>query len=241
MIRTTSRYAPSPWADLTILVIEDEPQMRRFLRGSLATTGCKLLEATTGEEGLAAAAAHPPDVILLDLGLPDMDGIEVTRRLREWTTTPILVLSARGQDKDKVAALDAGADDDLTKPFSLPELMARLRVAQRHAERAEGKEESVHVFGELRVDLGSRVVTRGKDEVRLTPVEYKLLATLVRSAGKVMTYQQLLKEVWGLRYANQKQYLHVYVGHLRSKLEHDPTRPRFLLTEPGVGYRFKAD
>jgi two-component system, OmpR family, KDP operon response regulator KdpE len=230
--------------DLTILVIEDEPQMRRFLRGALATSGCKLVEATTASEGLSLASAHPPDLILLDLGLPDMDGIEVTRRLREWTTVPIIVLSARGLEQDKVAALDAGADDYLTKPFSLPELMARIRVAQRHATRAQmkdGKEESVHVFGELRVDLGNRVVTRGKDEVRLTPVEYKLLATLVRNAGKVMTYQQLLKEVWGLRYANQKQYLHVYVGHLRSKLEDDPARPRFILTESGVGYRFKAD
>jgi two-component system, OmpR family, KDP operon response regulator KdpE len=227
--------------DFTILVIEDEPQMRRFLRGALATAGCKLVEATTGGEGIASASAHPPDVILLDLGLPDMDGIEVTRRLREWTAVPIIVLSARGLEQDKVAALDAGADDYLTKPFSLPELMARIRVARRHASRVEEKEESAYVFGELRVDLGNRVVTRRKDEVRLTPVEYKLLATLVRNAGKVMTYQQLLKEVWGLRYANQKQYLHVYVGHLRSKLEDDPARPRFLLTEPGVGYRFKAD
>jgi two-component system KDP operon response regulator KdpE len=226
---------------LTILVIEDEPQMRRFLRGSLATEGCKLIEASTGAEGLAAASSHPPDVILLDLGLPDIDGLEVTRRLREWTTVPIIVLSARGLEQDKVGALDAGADDYLTKPFSLPELMARIRVAQRHAARAEEKEESVHTFGDLRVDLANRVVTLGKEEVRLTPVEYKLLATLVRNAGRVMTYQQLLKEVWGLRYANQKQYLHVYVGHLRHKLESDPTRPRLLLTEPGVGYRFKAD
>ena len=228
-------------SDFTILVIEDEPQMRRFLRGALATSGCKLVEATTGGEGISSASAHPPDVILLDLGLPDIDGIEVTRRLREWTAVPIIVLSARGLEQDKVAALDAGADDYLTKPFSLPELMARIRVARRHASRVGEKEESVHVFGDLRVNLGNRVVTRGKEDVRLTPVEYKLLATLVRSPGKVMTYQQLLKDVWGLRYANQKQYLHVYVGHLRSKLEDDPARPRFLLTEPGVGYRFKAD
>ena len=215
--------------------------MRRFLRGSLATAGCKLVEAATGAEGLSAASAQTPDIILLDLGLPDMDGLEVTRRLREWTTVPIIVLSARGMEQDKVAALDAGADDYLTKPFSLPELMARMRVARRHASRVEGKEESVHVFGDLRVDLGSRVVTRGKEEIRLTPVEYKLLATLVLNAGKVMTYQQLLRDVWGLRSANQKQYLHVYMGHLRGKLERDPTRPQLLLTEPGVGYRFKAD
>jgi two-component system KDP operon response regulator KdpE len=226
---------------LTILVIEDEPQMRRFLRGSLATEDCKLIEATTGAEGLSAASAHPPDLILLDLGLPDMDGLEVTRRLREWSRVPIIILSARGQEQDKVAALDAGADDYLTKPFSLPELQARMRVARRHASRADEKEESAHVFGDLRVDLANRVVTRDGEDVRLTPVEYKLLATLVRNAGKVMTYQQLLREVWGLRSAHQKQYLHVYVGHLRGKLESDPARPRFLLTEPGVGYRFKGE
>jgi two-component system KDP operon response regulator KdpE len=230
-----------PAKKLSILLIEDEPQMRRFLRGSLATIDCELIEAGTGAEGLAAASTHAPDVVLLDLGLPDIDGLEVTRRLREWTKVPIIVLSARGQDADKVAALDAGADDYLTKPFSLPELLARIRVAQRHAEHAGEKEESVFVAFDLRVDLANRVVTLGESEVRLTPVEYKLLATLVRHAGRVMTYQQLLKEVWGPRFATQKQYLHVYVGHLRSKLERDPTRPRFLLTEPGVGYRFKVE
>jgi two-component system KDP operon response regulator KdpE len=227
--------------NLTILVIEDEPQMRRFLRSSLATGGCILVEAATGAEGIAAASTRSPDVVLLDLGLPDMDGLEVTRRLREWTTVPIIVVSARGQEADKVGALDAGADDYLTKPFSLPELMARIRVARRHAARLDEKEESVQVFGDLRIDLGSRVVTRKEAEVRLTPVEYKLLATLVRSAGKVLTYQQLLRDVWGLRSASQKQYLHVYMGHLRGKLEDDPARPRHLLTEPGVGYRFKAE
>jgi two-component system KDP operon response regulator KdpE len=232
---------PTPTPSLSILLIEDEPQMRRFLRGSLATIDCKLTEASTGAEGLAAASTHTPDIILLDLGLPDIDGLEVTRRLREWTKVPIIVLSARGQDADKVAALDAGADDYLTKPFSLPELKARIRVAARHAATAGEKEESVFVASDLRVDLGNRVVTLGAREVRLTPVEYKLLVTLVRHAGRVMTYQQLLKEVWGPRFATQKQYLHVYVGHLRSKLEADPTRPRFLLTEPGVGYRFKAE
>jgi two-component system KDP operon response regulator KdpE len=227
-------------ASLTILIIEDEPQMRRFLRGALTATECKLLEAGTGEEGLTMAASRSPDVVLLDLGLPDIDGLEVTRRLREWTRVPIIVLSARGQEADKVAALDAGADDYLTKPFGLPELMARIRVAQRHAARVDEKAESVHIFGDLRVDLANRVVTRAKEEVRLTPVEYKLLATLVRNAGKVVTHQQLLKEVWGPRYASQKQYLHVYVGHLRSKLENEAARPRFLLTEPGVGYRFAS-
>jgi len=226
---------------LTVLVIDDESQMRRFLRSSLAANGCKLIEAANGTEGLAEAASQHPDVILLDLGLPDIDGIEVTRRLREWTDTPIIILSARGQDQDKIAALDAGADDYLTKPFSLPELLARIRVAERHAERRSDKKDAVFVLGDLRIDLVSRVVTVAGDEVRLTPIEYKLLATLARRAGRVLTYQQLLKEVWGPRYATQKQYLHVYMGHLRNKLEQDPARPRFLLTEPGVGYRLKLD
>jgi two-component system KDP operon response regulator KdpE len=169
-----------------------------------------------------------------------MDGLEVTQRLRDWSRVPIIVLSARGQEQDKVAALDAGADDYLTKPFSLPELLARIRVARRHAASDPGeKERSIFEFGELRLDLASRLVTRGGEEVRLTPIEYRLLTTLVRNLGRVMTYQQLLKDVWGLRFASQKQYLHVYMGHLRSKLERDPARPRFLLTEPGVGYRFK--
>jgi two-component system, OmpR family, KDP operon response regulator KdpE len=226
---------------LTILLIEDEPQMRRFLRASLSTTGHELIEAGTAKEGLSLASSSSPDVILLDLGLPDMDGLEVTKRLREWTRTPIIVLSARDKEDDKVAALDAGADDYLTKPFSMQELLARMRVAERHATSGAEKEESIHRLGDLVVDLASRIVTRGGDEVRLTPIEWKLLATLVRNTGRVMTYQQLLKEVWGPRYASQKQYLHVYVGHLRHKLEPDPTRPRFLLTDAGVGYRLKGD
>jgi two-component system KDP operon response regulator KdpE len=226
---------------LTLLVIDDEPQVLRFLRTSLASTGHKLFEAATGAAGLAEAASHHPDVILLDLGLPDIDGIEVTRRLREWTDTPIIVLSARGQDQDKIGALDAGADDYLTKPFSLPELLARIRVAARHASQLGDKKDNVFTLGDLRVDRSSRVVTVAGDEVRLTPIEYKLLITLARKAGRVLTYQQLLKDVWGPRYATQKQYLHVYMGHLRSKLEHDPARPRFLLTEPGIGYRLKVE
>jgi two-component system KDP operon response regulator KdpE len=224
---------------LALLVIDDEPQVRRFLRSSLAPTDYTLIEASTGEEGLAEAAARRPDVILLDLGLPDLDGIEVTRRLREWTQTPIIILSARGQDPDKIAALDAGADDYLTKPFSLPELLARIRVAQRHADQLGDKKEVVFTLGDLRIDLASRVVTVGGTEVRLTPIEYKLLTTLARKPGRVLTYQQLLKDVWGPRYATQKQYLHVYVGHLRNKLEKDPAKPQFLVTEPGVGYRLK--
>jgi two-component system KDP operon response regulator KdpE len=226
---------------LTLLVIDDEPQVRRFLRSSLASTDYKLIEAATGEAGLSEAASKHPDVILLDLGLPDVDGIEVTRRLREWTQAPIIILSARGQDQDKIAALDAGADDYLTKPFSIPELLARIRVAGRHAEQIGEKKESVFTLGDLRIDLVSRVVTLSGAEVRLTPIEYKLLTTLARKAGRVLTYQQLLKDVWGPRYATQKQYLHVYMGHLRNKLERDPARPRFLVTEPGVGYRLKPE
>jgi two-component system KDP operon response regulator KdpE len=226
---------------LKVLVIDDEPQVRRFLRSSLPPEDYHLLEAATGSEGLSMAASRRPDIILLDLGLPDIDGIEVTRRLREWATTPIIVLSARGQDEDKVAALDAGADDYLTKPFSLAELLARIRVAGRHAGMRADKSDSALVFGELKVDLANRVVTLGGTEIRLTPIEYKLLTTLARKAGRVLTYQQLLKDVWGPRYATQKQYLHVYMGHLRNKLERDPARPRFLVTEPGVGYRLKLD
>jgi two-component system, OmpR family, KDP operon response regulator KdpE len=225
----------------TLLLIDDEPQVLRFLRSSLASTGYRLIETATGKAGLAEAAAQRPDIILLDLGLPDIDGIEVARRLREWTETPIIVLSARGQDHDKIAALDAGADDYLTKPFSLPELLARIRVAERHAEQLGDKKDAIFTLDDLRIDLASRVVTLGGDEVRLTPIEYKLLTTLARKAGRVLTYQQLLKDVWGPRYATQKQYLHVYMGHLRNKLERDPARPRFLVTESGVGYRLKVE
>jgi two-component system KDP operon response regulator KdpE len=224
-----------------LLVIDDEAQVRRFLRSSLASPDYKVLEADTGEGGLAAATAQHPDIVLLDLGLPDLDGIEVTRRLREWTATPIIILSARGQDHDKVAALDAGADDYLTKPFSLPELLARIRVAARHAEQRGDKKEPVFETSGLRIDLANRIVTLAGREVRLTPIEYKLLATLARKPGSVLTYQQLLKEVWGPRYLTHKQYLHVYMGHLRNKLELDSTKPRFLVTEPGVGYRLKAE
>jgi two-component system, OmpR family, KDP operon response regulator KdpE len=227
--------------DLTLLLIEDEPQVRRFLRSSLEPTEWKLIEAGTGAAGLEMAAARHPDVVLLDLGLPDLDGLEVTLRLREWSTSPIIVLSARGQERDKVAALDAGADDYLTKPFGLPELLARIRVAVRHSEQRGARKDAVVNIGDLRIDLANRVVTRSAAEVRLTPIEYKLLATLVKRAGQVLTYQQLLKEVWGPRYLTQKQYLHVYMGHLRAKLEADPARPRLLVTESGVGYRLKSE
>jgi two-component system KDP operon response regulator KdpE len=228
--------------ELTVLVIEDEAQMRRFLRASLPPHGYCLVEASTAREGVAYAGTRNPDIILLDLGLPDSDGIEVTKQLRAFTETPVIVVSARGQDDDKVAALDAGADDYLTKPFAVNELLARMRVARRHAERrGNAEQEPVLTTGELRVDLAKRQVFVKDREVHLTPIEYKLLTTLARSAGRVITHQQLLREVWGTRYGTQRQYLHVYMGQLRGKLEAEPARPKVLLTEPGVGYRLRAD
>jgi two-component system KDP operon response regulator KdpE len=225
----------------TILIVEDEPQMLRFLRASLATHGYRVVETTTAADALAQAAARNPDVILLDLGLPDLDGIAVTQRLREWTRTPIIVLSARGQDEDKIHALDAGADDYLTKPFGVGELLARIRVALRHiAETASGGEEPVFTVGDLRVDLPKREIFVGAKEVHLTPTEYKLLATLVKFAGKVVTHRQLLMEVWGPPYVEHTQYLRVFMGQLRQKLEPDPAKPRYLINEPGVGYRLKV-
>jgi two-component system KDP operon response regulator KdpE len=225
-----------------ILLIEDEPQMRRFLRAALGAQDYRLVEVTTAREGLAQAASRNPDVILLDLGLPDRDGLEVARELREWSATPIIVLSARGREQDKVAALDLGADDYLTKPFGVEELLARIRVALRHAALPPGAPpEPVFQMGEVRVDLVRREVRRGDQEVHLTPTEYKLLTLLVRHAGKVLTHRQLLKEVWGTNYADQSHYVRVYVGQLRQKLEADPARPRLLVTEPGVGYRLKAE
>lgn len=225
-----------------VLLIEDEPQMRRFLRAALESNGYRLVEAPTAREGMAQASGRNPDVILLDLGLPDSDGIDLTRRLREWATAPIIVISARGKEQDKVAALDAGADDYLTKPFGIGELLARLRVALRHVERtAEGRAEPVFTVGELRVDLGARRVFVADKEVHLTPTEYKLLTTLIRHAGKVITHLHLLKEVWGPNSVEHTHYLRVYMTQLRHKLEQDPARPRYFLTEPGVGYRLQVD
>jgi two-component system, OmpR family, KDP operon response regulator KdpE len=225
-----------------VLLVEDEPQMRRFLRAALTGHGYKLVEAETGVSGLTEAATRNPEVILLDLGLPDLDGLEVTRRLREWATTPIIVISARGQEKDKVAALDAGADDYLTKPFGVGELLARIRVALRHRDAQAGApEEPVFTLGPIRVDLAKRQVFVGEDEKHLTPTEYRLLTTLLRHAGKVLTHRQLLKEAWGPPYAGETQYLRVYMGQLRHKLEPDPARPRYLVTEPGVGYRLRTE
>lgn len=232
----------SPEKKERILLIEDEPQMRRFLRITLQSQGYRLTEATTGQEGLAQAAAHNPDLILLDLGLPDLDGLEVTQKLREWTRTPIIVLSAREQEQDKVRALDAGADDYLTKPFNAGELLARIRVARRHAARHNaGQNEPVFIVHNLRVDLAQRRVYLDDKEVHLTPIEYKLLTVLIRHAGKVITHRQLLTEVWGPAQENEVQYLRVHMTHLRHKLESDPARPRFLINEPGIGYRLKYD
>jgi two-component system, OmpR family, KDP operon response regulator KdpE len=225
-----------------ILLIEDEPQMRRFLRTALGAHDYRLVEAVTAKEGLAQAAARNPDVILLDLGLPDRDGLEVARELREWSGTPIIVLSARGREQDKVTALDGGVDDYLTKPFGVAELLARIRVALRHAARPPGAApEPIFEVGDLRVDLPARRVWRAGAEVHLTPTEYKLLAILVRHAGKVLTHRQLLKEVWGTNYVNQSHYVRVYLAQLRQKIEADPARPRLLITEPGVGYRLKDE
>ena len=226
-----------------VLLVEDEPQMRRFLRAALTSHGYRLIEADSGAAGLAAAATRNPEIILLDLGLPDMDGVEVTRRLREWTRIPVIVISARGQERDKVAALDAGADDYLTKPFGVPELLARMRVAQRHREAAaaEASEEPSFVVGDLRVDIVARQVFAAGEEKRLTPTEYRLLLTLVRHAGRVVTHRQLLAEAWGEAYVSQTHYLRVYMGQLRHKLEPDPARPRYLVTEPGVGYRLRVE
>ena len=224
------------------LVIEDEASIRRFLRASLVDQGYRFFEAATGEEGLREAGARQPDVVLLDLGLPDVDGLEVIRRLRAWSAVPIIVLSARGQERDKVAALDAGADDYVSKPFGVGELLARLRVAQRHQARlGRGSTDTVFRVAELTVDLGSRAVRVGDREIRVSPTEYRLLATLVRHTGRVMTHRQLLQEVWGPGHTEQTEYLRVYMKHLRHKLEADPARPRLLLTEPGVGYRLRAE
>ncbi len=225
-----------------VLVVEDEPQMRTFVRLALSSNGYRVVEAVSGREGLQQAAAHTPDIVLLDLGLPDMDGLEVTRLLREWSAVPVVVISARGQEQQKVEALDAGADDYLTKPFGSGELMARLRVALRHAARsAQDPLTSVVTVGQLRIDLAKRLVFVRDAEVHLTPNEYKLLATLMKHAGMVMTHRQLLEQVWGPGHAHQTQYLRVFMAQLRQKLEENPAHPQYLITEPGVGYRMKGE
>jgi two-component system KDP operon response regulator KdpE len=225
-----------------ILVIEDDSQIRRFLRATLSSNGYQVLEVTTGQEGIKQLAIHHPDLIILDLGLPDIDGVDLTKQVREWSTTPIIIVSARERERDKVTALDAGADDYLTKPFGTEELLARIRVALRHAIQAvQGEDEPVFLVGDLKVDLAHRQVYMADDSVHLTPTEYKLLTTLVSYAGRVVTGRQLLKEVWGPAYTNESQYLRLYMAKLRHKLEKDPAAPRYLLTEPGVGYRLAAE
>jgi len=211
------------------------------LRTTLTSSGYRLIEATTGGEGINQVALRRPDIIILDLGLPDLDGLEVTRRLREWSETPIIVVSAREQENDKVEALDAGADDYLTKPFGTAELLARIRVALRHSLKAMGVDDGQFEVGDLRVDLVRRQVFVQGNEIHLSPTEYKLLPILIQNAGKVVTGRQLLKLVWGSGYENESHYVRVYMGQLRHKLEVDPARPRYLITEPGVGYRLKVE
>lgn len=225
-----------------ILVIEDDIQIRRFLKTALTSNGYRFIEATSGYEGVSITSLQHPDLIILDIGLPDIDGLEVTRRLREWTKIPIIMLSVRDKERDKVEALDAGADDYLTKPFGIQELLARVRVALRHALLIEqGIDNPVFTTGDLKVDIGKRQVFVKESEVHLTPLEYKLLITLVKHAGKVVTRDYLLREVWGIHFMDQIHYLRVYMGQLRHKLEDDPALPRYLITEPGVGYRLKVD
>ncbi len=227
---------------VTILIIEDEPPLRKFLRVSLEAHGHSVIEAAGGEEGIRQAAAGQPDLVILDLGLPDIDGVTVTRRLREWTAMPIIIVSARGKEQDKVGALDAGADDYVTKPFSVGELMARVRVAMRHVSASkQGAGDPIFEVGDLRVDLAARRVTCGGKVVRLTPNEFRLLTVLAKNAGRVLTHRQLLQDVWGPDSQNETHYLRVYMNQLRQKLEQDPTQPAYLLTEPGVGYRLATE
>ena len=225
-----------------VLAIEDEVPILRFLRTVLAAPAFKLIEALSGKEGLAMAASHNPDLILLDLGLPDQDGLDVLRRLREWCAVPVIILSARGQESDKIAGLDAGADDYLTKPFSTGELEARIRVCLRRRAHAGGEPlETTFITGGLKVDLEKRQVFVDATEIHLTPLEYKLLTEMVRHAGKVLTHRHLLKAVWGPTHEDESHYLRILVGQLRKKIEAESARPKYVLTETGVGYRLKSD
>ncbi|HMM40316.1 MAG TPA: response regulator [Thermomicrobiales bacterium] len=223
-----------------ILVVDDEPQIRRAVRAGLQANGFAVELAPSGDAALDAIALNVPDVVILDLGLPDIDGIEVVRQIREWCAAPIIVLSVREAERDKVAALDAGADDYLTKPFGMDELLARVRVALRHS-ASQLRGEPVLAFGDLRIDRTSRLVTVRDEEIHLTPTEYDLLCELAANAGRVLTHQMLLTRVWGPASADSTHYLRVYINQLRQKIEADPRRPRYLTTEPGVGYRFRAE
>lgn len=227
---------------ISIVVVEDEKQIRHFVRTSLEADGMAVHEADTGQQGLIEAGTRKPDVVIVDLGLPDLDGIEMIRELRAWSDVPVIVLSARSAEREKVAALDAGADDYLTKPFGVSELMARIRAQLRRRNLGAGAEEGnggICQFGAVSLDLARRRVTRDGEVVHLTPIEYRLLVTLVRHAGRVLTHRQLLKEVWGPSHVESNHYLRIYMGHLRQKLETDPAQPQHILTETGVGYRFE--
>jgi two-component system KDP operon response regulator KdpE len=223
--------------NVKVLVVDDEDSIRRFLRVTLTTQAYTVLEAASGNEALSAVAEDKPDIVILDLGLPDIDGVEITRLLREWTQLPIIILSVRGGESDKIAALDAGADDYLTKPFGVGELLARLRAALRRT--AKTRDEPVFTCGGLKVDLSRRLVTVAGQNVALTPNEYGLLRLLVTQAGKVLTHRHLLREVWGAEYGDEFHMLHVNISNLRRKIEPDPARPQIIITEPGVGYRLK--
>ncbi len=218
-----------------ILIIDDEAPIRRFLRISLTSNDYRVEEALSGREGLEKAARLRPDIVILDLGLPDEDGLSILKQLREWSRVPVIVLSVRDRDEDKIALLDAGADDYLTKPFSIGELLARLRLAQRHSQPET--DSAVFQTGALKVDLSRRLVTLNDEPVKLTTTEYALLRLFIQHAGKVLTHTQILREVWGLQYVEETHYLRVYIAHLRRKLEADPANPKLLITEPGVGYR----
>jgi len=224
-------------SDVKVLVVDDEASIRRFLRVTLTSQAYTVIEADSGKEALARATEDKPDIVILDLGLPDIDGIEVTRLLREWTQMPIIILSVRGGENDKIAALDAGADDYLTKPFGVGELLARLRAALRRSAKTPG--DPVFTSGNLKVDLSKRLVTMVGHDVSLTPNEYGLLRVLVTHAGKVLTHRHLLREVWGAEYGDELHMLHVNISNLRRKIEPDPTRPQLIITEPGVGYRLR--
>ena len=222
-----------------ILSIEDEADIRKFLRSTLGANAMTVIEAPTGKEGLRRVTTDNPDIILLDLGLPDMDGMDIIRRIREWTRTPIIVLSARGQERDKIEALDLGADDYLTKPFAAGELIARIRVALRHAHRPTGDQPFTYDYDNLVIDTASRRVRLDDEDVHLTPIEYKLLIVLARNAGKVLTHSFLLNAVWGRHVPDNQTYLRIHTQHLREKLKDDALNPRFIVTEPGIGYRLK--
>jgi two-component system KDP operon response regulator KdpE len=225
----------------SVLVVEDEPEIRRFLRTSLGAEGYRVVEAETGERGVIDAGTHKPDLAIVDLGLPDLDGVEVIRRIRAWSTMPIIVLSARAREQAKIEALDAGADDYVTKPFGIGELIARIRVAIRHAARTGTAGATALRFGKVEVDLERRKVTRDGKDVHLTPIEFRLLACLAQHLGMVATHRLLLREVWGPSHIEHTHYLRIYMKQLREKLEEDAVRPRHLLTESGVGYRLVAD